>query len=331
MYFIRRAASLLNEVVMLKRVKFFVFSDKTLGYREIKWFKRKVLLTGMFVGLALAGGVMLLNLVFGDPLGMSRAADLAAENAALKNQLRDLTKKTERLQSDLAQLADRNNDLRLMVALPKMDDAARNASSGGSLLGSEFRSRAGDASATLADAHDLLSRLEREVQVQKQSYEQVAKQYEANKTFFKHLPAIKPADGPYSLNGFGMRIHPVLGVWRMHEGLDIMNEVGTPVYAPGDATVRFAGITASGYGRVIELDHGYGYTTLFAHLSEVSVRVGRTVRRGELIGRIGRSGLVSGPHLHYEVRLHGRKMNPVDYFFDDVDAARYRMQLASVK
>jgi murein DD-endopeptidase MepM/ murein hydrolase activator NlpD len=117
----------------------------------------------------------------------------------------------------------------------------------------------------------------------------------------------------------------------MHEGLDIMNEDGAPVYAPGDATVRFAGRTASGYGRVVELEHGYGYTTLFAHLSEVSAREGRRVKRGELIGRVGRSGLVSGPHLHYEVRLHGRKMNPVDYFFDDVDAARYRTQLASAK
>jgi murein DD-endopeptidase MepM/ murein hydrolase activator NlpD len=328
---IRSAASLLHEVVMLNKVKFFVFSDKTLGYQEIKWFKRKVLLSGATVGLAAVGGVLLLNYAFGDPLGMSRSSNLATENAALRNQLSELTKKTERIKADLAQLAGRTNDLRLMVALPKVDDATRNASSGGALFGSEFSFLSRSVNATLRNADDLLSQMEREVQIQKQSYIEISKQYEANKVLFKHLPAVKPCDGPYSLNGFGMRIHPVLGVWRMHEGLDIMNEIGTPVYAPGDATVRFAGVTASGYGRVIELDHGYGYTTLFAHLSEVSAREGRKVKRGELIGRVGRSGLVSGPHLHYEVRLHGRKMNPVDYFFDDVDAARYRTELASAK
>jgi murein DD-endopeptidase MepM/ murein hydrolase activator NlpD len=331
MDFIRSATLLLNEVVMLKKMQFFVFSDKTLGYREIKWFKRKVLLSVVTFGLAVVGGVFLLNYGFGDPIGLSRNSDLATENAMLKNQLSELTRKTERIQSDLVQLSDRNNDLRLMVALPKVDDATRSASSGGSLLGPEFSFLSREASASLTGAGDLLSQLEREVQVQKQSYVEIANRYEANKTLFKHLPAIKPCDGPYSLNGYGMRIHPVLGVWRMHEGLDIMNESGTAVYAPGDATVRFAGVTASGYGRVIELEHGYGYTTLFAHLSEVSVREGRKVKRGELIGRVGRSGLVSGPHLHYEVRLNGRKMNPVDYFFDDVDAARYRTQLASAK
>ena len=133
------------------------------------------------------------------------------------------------------------------------------------------------------------------------------------------------------MNGFGMRVHPVLGVWRMHEGLDIINEVGVPVYAAGDATVHFAGRTQGGYGTVIELSHGFGYTTLYAHLSEINVREGKQVKRGELIGRVGRSGLVSGPHLHYEVRLNGRKHNPVDYFFDDVEAARYRTLLARAK
>jgi murein DD-endopeptidase MepM/ murein hydrolase activator NlpD len=80
---------------------------------------------------------------------------------------------------------------------------------------------------------------------------------------------------------------------------------------------------------VLEIDHGYGYSTLYAHLSTVLVKPGRAIKRGELIARSGRSGLVSGPHLHYEVRRNGARQNPVDYFFDDVDAARYRALLAS--
>jgi murein DD-endopeptidase MepM/ murein hydrolase activator NlpD len=82
---------------------------------------------------------------------------------------------------------------------------------------------------------------------------------------------------------------------------------------------------------VVEVNHGYGYSSLYAHLSRTLVREGQAVRRGELIAKSGRSGLVSGPHLHYEVRYLGRKQNPVDYFFDDIDAARYRSQLVSAK
>ena len=142
---------------------------------------------------------------------------------------------------------------------------------------------------------------------------------------------VSKSSGVYSVNGFGMRVHPVLRVYRMHEGIDITNDVGTNIYAAGDGTVQFAGRTAGGYGVVIELQHGYGYSSLYAHLDRVLVRPGQQVKRGELIAKCGRSGLVSGPHLHFEVRRSGRKMNPVDFFFDDVEAARYRAVLASLQ
>jgi murein DD-endopeptidase MepM/ murein hydrolase activator NlpD len=316
---------------MLKKIKFFVFSDKTLNYREIRWFKRKVILSAAMAAFAAFGGLFLLNYVLGDPIGISRNTDLIAENKVLKEQLQVLSERMATVQTHLGELAQRNNDLRVAVSLPKIDDETQQASTGGALNLPEFSFLNRDASKLLTNSSDVLSQLEREVQLQKQSYEEITRQYESNKTFFRHLPAIKPCEGPYSLNGFGMRIHPVLGVWRMHEGLDILNETGTPVYASGDATVHFAGVTQSGYGKVIELDHGHGYTTLFAHLSATLVREGQRVKRGELIGRVGRSGLVSGPHLHYEVRLNGRKMNPVDYFFDDVQAAQYRTLLARAK
>ncbi len=316
---------------MLKRLKFFVFSDKTLDYHEIKRFKRKVLFSSASIALGIFGGVFLINFIVGDPLGVTQNAGLATENKLLKEQLNTLAERMELLHVSLDRLAQQNNDLRLAVALPKIDDDTRKASSGGSLNSPEFSILARDADALLTNSNDLLSELERQVQLQKQSYEQITRKFEANKILFKHLPAIKPSEGPYSLNGFGMRVHPVLGVWRMHEGLDIINEIGTPVYASGDGTVHFAGVTQSGYGRVVELNHGYGYSTLYAHLSTVLIREGQRIRRGELVGRVGRSGLVSGPHLHYEVRLNGRKMNPVDYLFDDVDAARYRTQLAKTE
>jgi murein DD-endopeptidase MepM/ murein hydrolase activator NlpD len=134
--------------------------------------------------------------------------------------------------------------------------------------------------------------------------------------------------GHYTVGGFGMRLHPILHVYRMHSGVDIINDPGVDVYASGNGVVHFAGRSQGGLGVLVQLQHGYGYTSLYAHLSQVLVRSGQTVKRGELIGKCGRTGLASGPHLHYEVRRNGVSQNPVDYFFDDIDAARYRTMLA---
>lgn len=316
---------------MFSKLRFFYFSDASLGYHPVKYFKTKVACAIACVGIGLFGLLFLLNFFLGDPLQLSKSANLASENRVLRDQIRTLTQQTSFVERSINELVDLNNQLRLLVDLGKIDNDTKQVGIGGSVSKAEFSFLTPDASKLLTTSNEALSRLEREVELQKKSYTEITKQYEFNKEFFKHLPAIKPCEGPYSLNGFGMRIHPVLGIWRMHDGLDINIDVGTPVYAAGDGIVHFAGKTQSGYGAVIELSHGYGYSTLYAHLSKVLVREGYKVKRGALIARTGRSGLVSGPHLHYEVRLNGRKQNPVDYFFDNVDAARYRTQLASAK
>lgn len=313
---------------MNKKMRFFYYSDKSLDYQEVRFFKTKTLLSVVGLSGFLMLVLFIVNHAIGDPLGISRRSEYLTENRILKEQINQLSGKAADVQKSLAQLAEKNNELRVMVDLHKIDSETQKASTGGALTSPEFAFLSLDANALLTRTNEVLSKLEREAELQKNSYAEITKKYLDNKIMFMHLPAIKPCEGPYSLNGFGMRIHPVLGVWRMHEGLDINIIDGTPVYATGDATVRFSGRTQGGYGTVIELDHGYGYTTLYAHLSATLVRPGKVVKRGELIGRVGRSGLVSGPHLHYEVWRNGRKQNPVDYFFDDLDAARYRSQLA---
>ncbi|MBI5472108.1 MAG: peptidoglycan DD-metalloendopeptidase family protein [Ignavibacteriae bacterium] len=316
---------------MFKNIRFFTFSDKTLDYQEVKYFWTKSLASVALLSLLLFGTFVVVNRVLGDPFGFAQKTDLLVENRVLKQQIAEFSSKALAVQKNIDELADQNNQLRMMVDLRKIDDDTKKAGVGGSLLAPEFSFLGPEADQLLTKSLGILSQLEREVELQKKSYQEITKRYEYNKEFFQHLPAIKPCEGPYSINGFGMRVHPVLAVWRMHEGLDIMNDMGAPVYAAADGQVHFAGKTMSGYGVQIELAHGYGYTTLYAHLSAVLVRDGQKVKRGELIGRVGRSGLVSGPHLHYEVRLNGRKQNPVDYFFDDIDAAKYRAQLAAAR
>jgi Peptidase family M23 len=316
---------------MLRNMKFYVFSRSSLDLREVRLFKTKLFGSSALIGGVVLGAVLLLNHLGGDVLGLGfdRMSMLAAENRILREQIHVLGDQMTNVQRALDHLSDRGNELRLAVDLNKIDSDTRAAGTGGSVPPSVSGFLSGEAREVLAGSATMLEKLEREVKLQQASYEEINRRMEYNKGLFAHMPAIKPMEGAYSINSFGMRLHPVLHIYRMHEGIDIISDVGTNVYAAGDGVVHFAGRTAGGYGMVIEISHGYGYSSLYAHLSRVAVREGATVKRGELIAKSGRSGLVSGPHLHYEVRYQGRRQNPVDYFFDDVEAARYRAQLAS--
>jgi murein DD-endopeptidase MepM/ murein hydrolase activator NlpD len=316
---------------MFRTKKFFVFSHSSLDLREIRFFKTKLLGSGVGLGALIVGVLLLVNFLSNDFLGLGydRMSRLTSENRLLKDQIRELSQKMVGVEKSLERLADRGNELRLAADLRVIDEDTRSAAIGGNLQPQAEAFLTGEATQILTGAQELIQKLSREVKLQQASYEEISRRVEFNRAFFAHMPAIKPMTGAYSVHGFGMRVHPVLRVYRMHTGVDIIGDVGNNVYAAGDGVVRFAGRTQGGYGVVLEIDHGYGYSTLYAHLSTVLVKPGRAIKRGELIAKSGRSGLVSGPHLHYEVRRNGARQNPVDYFFDDVDAARYRTLLAS--
>lgn len=318
---------------MFRNKKYFTLSKSRLAYVEIKLFKTKVVVSGLLLGILIVAAVLVGRYFTKDilNLGYDQMSLITAENHILKQEISTLTARMQKIQRGLESLSARDNELRLLVDLKTIDSDTREAAAGGSEDPGTTTLVSSEASDVMLNSHRLIDQLEREVKLQQVSYDAILRRYEYNKEFFAHLPAIKPMRGYYSINGFGMRIHPVLRVYRMHEGIDIITDVGNDVYATGDGVVRYAGRTQGGYGAVIEMSHGYGYSTLYAHLSRVMVRPGHAVKRGELIAKSGRSGLVSGPHLHYEVRYNGRKQNPVDYFFDDVEAARYRAQLTSAK
>jgi murein DD-endopeptidase MepM/ murein hydrolase activator NlpD len=316
---------------MIGTKRFFVFSSSSLDLREVRFFKTKLLGSGVVLGACIVGLLLLINHLSNDVLGIGydRISALATENRFLKDQIRGLSQQMAGIEKTLDRLAAKGNDLRIATDLTALDEDTRTAAVGGIPEPAMNAFLTGEAATILSDAQKMIEKLSREVKLQQTSYEEITHRMEHNKEFFAHLPAVKPMAGPYSVHGFGMRVHPVLGVYRMHTGVDIIGDVGNSIYAAGDGTVRFAGRTQGGYGVVVEINHGYGYSTLYAHCSSVLVRPGRVVKRGELIAKSGRSGLVSGPHLHYEVRRNGTRLNPVDYFFDDVDAARYRTLLAN--
>lgn len=310
------------------KLKLYYFSDETLRFVEARWAKTKFALVTLCLGvLAVVGGVEV-NQYFGDILGLNfgRARVLATENAMLKQQLRTLVGRLQGLEQELVKLNEEGNELRMLVDLPKIDEDTRKAGVGGTDERIDFGGP-GDVNALLRDLHRMAGKAERELQLQSRSYGDIVKTFEENKVRFAHMPAIKPMEGYYSAQGFGMRLHPVLRIFKTHEGIDIVNDAGTPVYATGDGVVEYAGRTGGGYGIMLEINHGYGYNTLYAHLESVLVKEGQRVKRGDLIARSGRTGLVSGPHLHYEVRLNGIRVNPIDYFFDDVNYQEYKNQV----
>lgn len=145
--------------------------------------------------------------------------------------------------------------------------------------------------------------------------------------FLEHVPAIQPIynkDLKRTASGWGYRIHPIYNVKKFHYGMDFSAATGTPVYSTGKGIIEFAGYTKKGYGNVVIVDHGYGYKTLYAHLSKILVKKKDPVERGTTIALVGNTGLSTGPHLHYEVFRNGKRVNPVNYYFNDLTPEQYR-------
>ncbi len=312
-----------------KRV--YVCDDDLLHLREVKWYRLRQAGSVFGAVVLVLGLILLVNHLGNDVLGIEhdRVSVLERENMALRDQMAAMTSNLRQFQTSIDSIDAVGSQLRLMVDLPPMDAETKKAGTGGALSQPQIGPVSDQTAEILASASSEILRLRGEIAVQQQSYRQVVKKAEYNKEYFAALPALKPMEGYYSRSGFGLRMHPVLGIFKSHEGLDIVNDVGTPVYASGNGTVEMAGQSGGGYGIVVVVNHGYGYQSLYAHLSKTFVREGQRVKRGDLIGKSGKTGLVSGPHLHYEVRHNGVAENPVNFFFDDITPQQYRSQLAS--
>jgi len=167
--------------------------------------------------------------------------------------------------------------------------------------------------------------LEKEMYTQAKSYDEVLEMAKNQEIRMENIPAIQPVmnkDLKRVASGYGMRIDPIYHVRRFHQGMDFSAPIGTEVFATGNAKVEFAG-WRQGYGNTVILDHGYGYKTLYAHLYKTLVKKGQRVRRSDIIALVGNTGKSTGPHLHYEVRLNGKPVDPRNYYFYDLSPEEY--------
>ena len=171
-----------------------------------------------------------------------------------------------------------------------------------------------------------LNNLQARIQYQYASYSEIEGLIKNQTAKLASLPAIQPVsnrDLDRIASGFGMRIDPVYGTPKMHKGLDFTAPQGTPIYATGDGKVEIAGYDQSGYGNHVVINNGYGYETLFGHMVRVKVHAGEKVKRGEVIGWVGSTGKSTGPHCHYEVHINGREVDPVYFFYNDLNAEQF--------
>lgn len=309
---------------MIRKNHFYYDSDRC-EFVPIEYDLKKKLIHSfsfwLINGIVLAAfGIALLSNYVGTPAEIM----LKDENQALVEQLKLAETSITNIENQLESISQLDNEMyRTILGLDPVTEDLRMAGTGGSDAYSEYDYYSEDTAAILRSTASKLDRLERRLGVQKVSFAEVKKYYSRNRERLKSIPAIRPVNG-IIISGFGMRIHPVLRYKRMHEGIDFRADIATDVYATGDGVVKFAGRNGT-FGNLIEIDHGFGFVTRYAHLSSFvnNLKVGQEVKRGELIGFTGNSGLTEGPHLHYEVLVNNRPIDPLNYLIADVTPEEY--------
>jgi murein DD-endopeptidase MepM/ murein hydrolase activator NlpD len=274
----------------------------------------------------LVGGVLFLFYmwfyVFVLGADLPKTAILKLQNAIWSTRIDQMSKQLDRYSELLSLMEMRDNRIyRSVYGLDEIPQAVR-----GSGLGGEHRYAALEGTALL-DITRRLDVLEKRAYIQSKSFDDVAAVQQTAGDMALHIPAIPPMNtdpSTYRMSSpFGYRSDPLLGYTKRHTGMDFACPPGNPIYATGDGVVVLAKYDHSGYGRHVEIDHGFGYVTRYAHMSRLDVEEGQVVRRGDCIGLSGRSGRITGPHLHYEVIYRNNYVNPAWYMDLDMPSKDY--------
>lgn len=179
----------------------------------------------------------------------------------------------------------------------------------------------------IKDVSNKIEQLEKSLVAQSRSFDEIVELVKRKEEMLRCIPSIQPIsnkDLTRLASGFGMRMHPVHKILKMHAGLDFTANIGTNIYSTGDGVVKRADSEMSGYGKLVIIDHGFGYETRYAHCSAYKVKVGQKVKKGDVIALLGNTGVSTGPHVHYEVRKNGEPVDPVHYFFNDLTPEEYQ-------
>ena len=254
---------------------------------------------------------------------------LNIENERLQDRYHELNDQVKTAQQQVSELVKRDNEVyRVIFEASPIPDSARAKA----LAQDEEIARVENmhGSELLNSIINSLNSLGHYIAAQKNSYGEIDNLIKNKEKLLAATPAIQPVsnkDLTRIASGFGYRIDPIYKTVKLHAGLDFAAPLGTPIYATANGTVAVAGNTGNGYGNHVVINHGYGYETLYGHMSRVKVRAGQAVKRGEVIGWVGSTGKSTGPHCHYEVHKNGQKIDPVYFFYNDLSPEQYDLLL----
>ena len=320
----------------MARIKYY-YDTETCKYERVRTSKGDIVLNTLgIISLTLAMAVGLLML-YSSYFESPKELILKNEVKEMEFYYENLQKEVKRLDHILADMEHRDDNIyRAVLGAEPIEKSIREGGVGGADRYEEIKNKDIIHEEFIMKLHEGVDKLRRKVYIESKSQDDVVQLAEKKEKLFAAIPAIQPVSNKELIalaSGFGMRIHPVYKVKKMHTGIDFAASIGTPIYATADGTVDKVDVSFSGYGKMVEIDHGFGYRTRYAHMHGFTVRNGQHIKRGELIGYVGNTGLSTAPHLHYEVFINGAQVNPVYYFFNDLNAADYEkvIELASVE
>jgi murein DD-endopeptidase MepM/ murein hydrolase activator NlpD len=310
----------------MAKVKYYYDPEK-LAFHKIKPKKaKKIGVVVLFLVAAALFGFLCFVALLNTPFFETPKDRLQArEIEYMKIQYELLNRKTALIEEALSSVEERDNNLyRTYFNSIPIPEEQRKAGFGGV---NRYKSLEGyDNSQLVTGTTKRLDVLAKEVVIQSKSLEEIAKLAKDKEKLLAAVPAIQPVkneDLKMMASGFGYRTDPFTKVRKFHAGMDFSSRTGTIVYATGDGVVEKADNSASGYGNHIVIRHGYGYQTLYGHLSKYKVRAGQKIKRGDVIGYVGSTGRSEAPHLHYEVHRNGEVVNPLNFYYGNISAKEY--------
>lgn len=320
----------------MARIKYY-YDTETCKYERVKvntWDVLLNLLGFLTIALLIAAGMLFaFNKYFESPKELS----LRKENEELFYHYQVLDKQWQDVTRMITSLQERDDNIyRVIFEAEPISSSIRQAGAGGAEKYKDLLNSNLSQEDLILENFRRIDQLKRQMYIQTKSYDEIIELAINKEDMMASIPAIQPISNvelTRLASGFGRRIHPIYKVKRMHTGLDFSASRGTPVYATGGGVVKKAQISylKTGYGNQIEIDHGYGYVTKYAHLQLLAVKKGQKVKRGDLIGYVGSTGGSTAPHCHYEIIKNGKKINPIQYIIQDVTDEEYDklLELAS--
>ncbi len=313
--------------------KKYKFNPDTLSYERIGIsFREKFTKLLAYFSSSLAFALIIVVVVI-NAYDTPKTKALKRENQLLLTQYELMQKDLDKIQKVLDELQQRDDNIyRVIFETDPIPSSVRKAGFGGANNYSHLESL--DNSDLIIETAKKLDIISKEAYIQSKSYDEVMKLALNKEEMLASIPAIQPVankDLKRTASGWGYRIHPIYKVRKMHWGMDFSAPVGTPVYATGNGTVvQVSGSKRSrvGFGLEVKIDHGYGYETVYGHLSAFNVKVGQKVKRGDIIAYVGNTGGSTAPHLHYEVHKNGQKVNPAYYYYKDLTPQEYDKMIA---